>query len=53
MQEGKMKPGDYRTLASLYGICPAVNKQFKPPDFLEHSFIGKVKSYFRSLPKVL
>jgi hypothetical protein len=37
MREGKMKPRDYRTLASLYEICPAVNKQPKPPDFLGES----------------
>lgn len=30
MLEGKMKPGDYRTLASLYEIYPASNKSPKP-----------------------
>ena len=30
MLEGKMQPGDYRTLASLYEIYPAENKSPKP-----------------------
>ena len=39
MREGKMKPGDYRTLASLYEIYPAVNKQPKPLGEWNHSRI--------------
>lgn len=30
MKDGRMKPGDYRTLASLYEIYPATNKTPKP-----------------------
>ena len=30
MKDGRMKPGDFRTLASLYEIYPAVNKTAKP-----------------------
>lgn len=30
MKDGRMKPGDYRTLASLYEIYPAKNKSPKP-----------------------
>jgi Domain of Unknown Function (DUF1080) len=39
MLEGKMKPGDYRTLASLYEIYPATNKSPKPLGEWNHSRI--------------
>lgn len=39
MQDGRMKPGDYRTLASLYEIYPAENKSPKPLGEWNHSRI--------------
>ena len=39
MLEGKMQPGDYRTLASLYEIYPATNKSPKPLGEWNHSRI--------------
>lgn len=39
MLEGKMQPGDYHTLASLYEIYPAVNKSPKPLGEWNHSRI--------------
>lgn len=39
MHDGRMQPGDYRTLASLYEIYPAVNKSPKPLGEWNHSRI--------------
>lgn len=39
MKDGRMKPGDYRTLASLYEIYPAENKSPKPLGEWNHSRI--------------
>jgi hypothetical protein len=39
MLEGKMQPGDYHTLASLYEIYPAINRSPKPLGEWNHSRI--------------
>lgn len=39
MHDGRMQPGDYRTLASLYEIYPAKNKSPKPLGEWNHSRI--------------
>lgn len=39
MKDGRMKPDDYRTLASLYEIYPATNKSPKPLGEWNHSRI--------------
>ena len=45
MQDGRMKPGDYRTLASLYEIYPAENKSPKPLGEWNHSRIVSQGKY--------
>ncbi len=37
MLEGKMKPGDYRTVGSLYELYPARNKKLRPLGEFNHS----------------
>lgn len=56
MLEGKMQPGDYRTLASLYEIYPAENKSPKPLGEWNHSRIvvqGKHVEHWLNGVKVL
>jgi hypothetical protein len=56
MLEGKMQPGDYRTLASLYEIYPAENKSPKPLGEWNHSRIvaqGKHMEHWLNEVKVL
>lgn len=56
MQDGRMKPGDYRTLASLYEIYPAQNRSSKPLGEWNHSRIlaqGKDVEHWLNGVKVL
>lgn len=56
MLDGRMKPGDYRTLASLYEIYPATNKAPKPLGEWNHSRIlvqGKHVEHWLNGIKVL
>jgi hypothetical protein len=56
MLEGKMQPGDYHTLASLYEIYPAKNRSPKPLGEWNHSRIvveGKHVEHWLNGTKVL
>lgn len=56
MFDGRMKPGDYRTLAALYELYPATNRSVKPLGAWNHSRVvvrGKHSEHWLNGVKVL